>query len=288
MQTQQRDLHIRESGPLDAPAIVFLHGVGCSGEMWRNHVAALQDYRCIAPDLPGHGRSRHLEWKSRQDAAARVARLIEHLPTRSAHLVGLSLGGSVAFELLASRSDLLDHVVIDGCAAVGSRWAGPAKVAFAAISPFVRHAAIGRLMAAAVGVTDPTGIAAMVEQMGQVDPASFRRAFADAQEVRIGKGMLRAACPTLLVSGEKELAAMHTSSRLLADRMARAEARVMPGLGHGWLGSHPDLHVRMVRAWIEGLPLPEELVSEPSGTDTLMEDARAWQRVEAGISSRAA
>jgi pimeloyl-ACP methyl ester carboxylesterase len=275
MNPELRRLHVWEYGPRDAPSIVFLHGVGCTGQMWQDHFAALGDYHCIAPDLPGHGRSRAVEWTSLEDTAALVAGVIYDLPTRSAHVVGLSLGGAVAFELLATHADLLDHVVIDGCAAVGSPWAGVAKVAFAAISPFVRHAPVGRLMAAAVGVTDPTGVADMVHQMRQVDPRSFRGAFADAQEVRIVDGILRAACPTLLVSGGKELAAVHTSSRLLADRMPHAEAWVMPGSGHGWLGSHPDIHVRMVRAWIEGLRLPAELIPEPSRTATLGNGARA-------------
>lgn len=285
MNAQVRALHVRESGPCDAPSIVFLHGVGCTGEMWQDHFAALADrYHCIAPDLPGHGQSRQVEWTSREDTAALVARLIADLPARSAHIVGLSLGGSVAFELLATQADLLDHVVIDGCAAIGSAWAGVAKVAFAAISPFVRHAPVGRLMAAAVGVTDPTGVADMVHQMRQVEPRSFRRAFADAQEVRIGDGILQAACPTLLVSGGKELAAVHTSSRLLADRMPHAEAWVMPGSGHGWLGSHPDVHVRMVQAWIEGLRLPAELIPDPPETATQANDRRDLQRESANVS----
>jgi pimeloyl-ACP methyl ester carboxylesterase len=223
---------------------------------------ALSDLHTLAPDLPGHGRSRSTVWVSREDTSSRIARLIETLPARRAHVVGLSLGGSVAFELLAGRPDLLDHVVIDGCAALRSRWAGPAKLAFAAISPFVRFPVTGRLLATAVGVTRPAEVADLVQQITQVDPGSFRRAFADAQEVRITPSLLAASCPTLLVSGEKELAAMHQSSRLLESRMPHAEARVMPEAGHGWLGQHPETHIAMVRAWIEDRPLPDVLAPD--------------------------
>jgi pimeloyl-ACP methyl ester carboxylesterase len=262
-------LFVRESGPPDGPAVVFLHGVGNTGAMWRHHMAALVGYRCLAPDLPGHGRSRSLAWKSREDTAERITRLIEALPGRRAHLVGLSLGGSVAFQLLSDHPELLDHVVIDGCAAMGSRWNSPMKLVFAAISPFVRFTLTGRLLAAAVGVTRPADVADLTAQIKQVDPASFRRAFANAQDVRVTTALLEAPCPTLLVSGEREVAAMHTSSRSLADRMIRSEARVMPGAGHGWVGRHLDVHIAMVRAWIEDRPLPREL--RPEGADARLD-----------------
>jgi pimeloyl-ACP methyl ester carboxylesterase len=262
------DLFVRESGPRQAPAVVFLHGVGNTGAMWRDHMATLADYHCLAPDLPGHGRSRSIRWSSREDTAARIARLIASLPARRAHLVGLSLGGSVAFELLATRPDLLDHVVIDGCAAVGSRWAAPAKVAFAVISPFVRSRTLAKLLARALGVTDAEAVEDLHAQFRQVDPESFRRAFANAQDVRIGPALLAASCPTLLVSGAKEMAALHESGRQLAARMPHAEARVMPGAGHGWLGRHPVTHIEMVRAWIEDAPLPVELAALPAAAVT--------------------
>jgi pimeloyl-ACP methyl ester carboxylesterase len=50
-------LYYTESGPSDAPAIVFLPGGGVSGWSWLPQVRRLTGYRCIVPDLPGHGRS---------------------------------------------------------------------------------------------------------------------------------------------------------------------------------------------------------------------------------------
>src|SRR4051812_34155043 len=47
----------RERG--SGPAIVFVHGVGVNGDLWRKVVPGLAtDYRCIAPDLP-HGSHSH-------------------------------------------------------------------------------------------------------------------------------------------------------------------------------------------------------------------------------------
>ena len=62
-------LHVRESGQPGSPAIVFLHATGASGGMWEQHLQRLGGYHCLAPDLPGHGRSNHLPWRSRIDIA---------------------------------------------------------------------------------------------------------------------------------------------------------------------------------------------------------------------------
>ncbi len=42
--------------------------------------------------------------------------------------------------------------------------------------------------------------------------------------------------------------------------MPNAPNYIAPRLGHGWLAEAPDLHCRMVQAWLHNEPLPEELV----------------------------
>jgi pimeloyl-ACP methyl ester carboxylesterase len=51
-------LYLREAGPADAPALVFLHGLWLSSAMWQPQIERLShDYHCLAPDLPEHGQS---------------------------------------------------------------------------------------------------------------------------------------------------------------------------------------------------------------------------------------
>jgi pimeloyl-ACP methyl ester carboxylesterase len=257
------DLFVRESGSRGAPAVLFLHAVGSTGAMWERHLAELTDFHCLAPDLPGHGQSRSSGWSSRQDTAERVVGLLEaRLDGGRANVVGLSLGGSVAYEVLSRRPDLFDHAVIDGCGAVASRLEALMTVAVALVSPFVGRRAVGRLVARGLGLSEAAEIESFVDQLGQADPASFRRAFSDAQGVRITDGLLRARARTLLVAGEKELASVRGSNRLLGESMQVAESWMVPGAGHGWLARDPLLHVAMVRAWLSDEPLPPRMQSE--------------------------
>jgi hypothetical protein len=76
--------------------------------------------------------------------------------------------------------------------------------------------------------------------------------------------MLTCGVPTMLVTGELELADMHVANAALAAHMPHAEARLVPGVGHGWVGANPDLYAHMVDAWMNGRELPDELRPEPS------------------------
>lgn len=51
-------LFYREAGPVDAPAVLLLHGFGASSHMFRDLIPELaQRYRVLAPDLPGFGQT---------------------------------------------------------------------------------------------------------------------------------------------------------------------------------------------------------------------------------------
>ena len=72
------------------------------------------------------------------------------------------------------------------------------------------------------------------------------------------------------MTGEREATAVRASNAALAALMPNAVARFAPGRGHGWLAVEPELHCRMVAAWITGQELPVEL---PIETTT-------WSRVK--------
>jgi alpha-beta hydrolase superfamily lysophospholipase len=56
LQLGQRRLHVRVTGPNDAPAVILIHGFGASLQTWDAWAAGLsRTYRVIRFDLPGSG-----------------------------------------------------------------------------------------------------------------------------------------------------------------------------------------------------------------------------------------
>ena len=114
-------------GPLDAPAIVLLHGTRLSRAVWTPQLEALNDeFRVIALDLPGHG-ERVAERFSLDGAVEIVATAIRGAAAEgSAVVVGLSLGGYVAMTLAARYPEIVRGLVIAGASAepVGARLVG--------------------------------------------------------------------------------------------------------------------------------------------------------------------
>ena len=252
------EIHVHESGPRGASAVVFLHGAGVSGRMWADHFARLSSYHCIAPDLPGHGRSNHIAWRSENDTADQIVELIEtRIPARKAHLVGLSLGGSLAHVLLARRPDLLDRVIIDGSGALP--WWGntPFLLGIAAMSPFLHTRPVIAMLSRSVGGIPKADQA----DIRLASRSAFRRGFSDSFAVRMTRAEIAASCPTLLVAGEHETA-VRPSNAALAALMPNATARFVPRTGHGWLGTQLELHIAMVESWVADQRLPDGLVAE--------------------------
>lgn len=116
------------SGPIDAPAIVFVHGTRLTRGQWAPQVRRLsRTYRCVTLDLPGHG-VRVAEPFTLAAAAAAVAEAIAGaVPAGRAVLVGLSLGGYVAIETAERHPERVQGLVLAGCSAEAI---GPGAVPF--------------------------------------------------------------------------------------------------------------------------------------------------------------
>lgn len=109
------ELHYDDIG--EGPPVVLLHGVTSTGPLeWRGIVGTLaDDYRCIAPDLRGHGRS---ERGSRPLTVAALVddlfALCEQLDVARPHLVGFSLGSHAALRAALARPDFAASLTLIG------------------------------------------------------------------------------------------------------------------------------------------------------------------------------
>src|SRR5688572_25657206 len=108
------------------PPVVLIHGF--TGDIERSWIntgilpGLAREYRVLALDLRGHGRSDKPHAPAAYDELALdVIRLLDHLRIEKAHAVGYSLGGIIAIKLLTTHPDRFLSAVLGGAAYRRSR-----------------------------------------------------------------------------------------------------------------------------------------------------------------------
>ncbi|HEY1886445.1 MAG TPA: acetoin dehydrogenase dihydrolipoyllysine-residue acetyltransferase subunit [Roseiarcus sp.] len=103
----------------EATPVVLIHGFGGDSDNWLFNIDELAKSRPVyAVDLPGHGKSsKTVLTGDLSELAQAVADLIDETHAAKVHLVGHSLGGAVAFQILRDRPERVASVA--GVAPVG-------------------------------------------------------------------------------------------------------------------------------------------------------------------------
>ncbi len=94
--------------------ILFIHGLGSSSRDWEPQVAFFaKHYQVVTFDVRGHGQSGKPPGPySIPLFATDTAELIKSLGIAPAHIIGISMGGMIAFQLAVSAPDLVRSLVI--------------------------------------------------------------------------------------------------------------------------------------------------------------------------------
>ena len=240
--------------------------------MWQPQVDALKnDYHLLAPDLPEHGRSVGIKPFSIAGSVTQVAELIRtQARGGKAHVVGLSEGAQIGVALLAESPELVDHAVISSAlvrAMFGmSRFGvGFWTAMYRSIEPLNKYEWWMRLNMRSNGIPDRF-LPEMRETYRTLTAEAFAHIIVENQRFRLPAGLDKANSPTLVVGGQKEYKVMHQSIKDVSAAIPGAQAylvhhtrKLSLSEEHNWNMTAPELFTRTVRAWIEGLLLPEEL-----------------------------
>jgi 3-oxoadipate enol-lactonase len=239
--------------------LVLLHSLAVDGRVWAPLAKRLApNYDVIAPDARGHGAS---GWDGRPfdttDLADDLAALLDGLGLASAHVLGMSMGGSVAIQFAGTHPARVDRLVLadttawygetaldawteraDRAVSVSRRRQVPFQVDRWFTERFRRthHDEVRRV----TGIFVETDSAAHAE-------ASLALGRLDARHLLAG-----ITAPTLSVTGEEDYATPVEMGRAIADGVTDGRHRTLAGLRHLSLVERPDL-AGLVRSHLEGV-----------------------------------
>lgn len=240
------------AGPEGAPPVLMINGLGADRPNWGLQVPALAErFRVITFDnrdvgQTGAGRKPH-SYAMRQFADD-AAGLLDHLGIDRAHIVGASMGGTIAQEFALAYPERTDRLAIvcswartdPWLAELFSDWerifAAQGQRAFARTSwlwVFTHrfYNAPGNLQT----LVDGLDTAVRPQTLGEYIRQSQAAIGHDALD-RLGA----IAAPTVVIAGEEDLLTPVRFSREIAAAIPGARLEIMPEVGHGMFWEATD------------------------------------------------
>lgn len=107
-------LYYELQGAAQQPVVLFLHGLGSSTRDWEFQTSYFQaKYRVLLIDMRGHGQSDKPQAAySMPQFAKDIVALLDQLKIDKVHVVGLSMGGMIAFQMAVDYPERFHSMTI--------------------------------------------------------------------------------------------------------------------------------------------------------------------------------
>jgi pimeloyl-ACP methyl ester carboxylesterase len=269
-------LHVRVSGPGNAPVLIMLHGFGDSLQTWEPWANLLNAYRIVRFDLPGFALSGPDPTGDYSDARSQqvLLALMDALHIEQAVLIGHSMGGRIAWRFAASHPERVSKLVLispDGFASPDFEYGKPSKVP--AVMQLMRFA-LPRSMVRknlAIGYANPSLISDQLAD--RYYDLMLAPGVRDAMLKRMQQTILAypppllasIRVPVLLLWGEQDGMIPFANSADYVKALPHCTLVALPGLGHLPHQEAPTTSV---------LPLKQFLGSDNATTISAMDTAK--------------
>lgn len=236
-------------GPVDAPAIALIHGLGTCRHLWLSHLPALTTrYRVLNYDLYGHGDSPPPPAEASLTVYAdQLAKLMDHVGIESAAIVGFSIGGMI------NRRFAMDHAQKASALAIlnspHDRGEAAQKLVEDRAKSVREQGALSTMEAALDRWFTPEYRSgnARVQQLFRdwrvmADPESYAQAAwvlaNGVRELTIPNSGIES--PTLVMTCENDTGSTPAMSSAIAAQIDGAETLILPRLQHLGLTEEPE------------------------------------------------
>ena len=248
----------------EGPALLLLHGHAYDRTMWDRQVEVFsgRGLRVIAPDLRGFGASEITEGiVYTEEFADDVAGLLDHLGVREAVVVGFSMAGQIAMELLHRHPGRVRALVINDTVPEAEDTAGRRRRHVAAdeilasgMAEYGRNV-LSRMIAERNVRAQPDAAARVLAMLQGASATGAAAAMRGRAERRDFTELLRGLrIPVLVVVGSDD-AFDGGAGRRMAELTPGAELVVVAGAGHTPNIERPEAYDAALGAFLDGLTI---------------------------------
>jgi len=235
--------------------VIFLHAGVADSRMWEPQAGAFEkDFDAIRPDQRGFGQSEMppTAWSPVEDLLA----LIDELGLKPAHLVGCSMGGSLAIDFALDHPDRISKLVLVGSAIGGFAFRPEHAHLFAEAAAARKAGDLDDLNQAMLhlfldGPGRPRGYVSeplrtlFLDMNAIAVRADFEKA-PPAQNLVAIRRLHEIAAPTMVIVGDRDVPTVLETADLLADAIPNARKAIIKDAAHLPNLEHPNEFNRLV------------------------------------------
>jgi 3-oxoadipate enol-lactonase len=247
----------------DPTVVILLHGIGGGREAWGDVMSstgrhlAQAGFVCLAVDLPGYGASAPHHPLSITSMAQAVLSLQDALDVRRAVIVGHSMGGMVAQEIVALAPDRVQALVISASSPAFGKSDGAWQAQFLRDRLAKLDAGLGMtglapaLVRSMVATLAPHAyIAHATVLMSGVPEATYRSALQALMGFDRRANLPHIRVPVLCLAGDEDRNAPPPVMKHMADRIPGSAFVCLQGVGHLANMEAPGLFNRTVTEFL--------------------------------------
>jgi pimeloyl-ACP methyl ester carboxylesterase len=242
--------------------LVLIHGAQGDRSMFAGFVPAFTNqFRILTFDQRGSGQSEKPDMEySIAFLADDTATLMDHVGFASAHVIGVSMGGMIAQELVLRHPQKVRSLVL-GCTTPGGpkavRLGGNALERAYSTQPLSAEER-GRALAEAAftkGYIEkhPEIIFTMIEARRQrpLDPVALSHRMKAAYAHNTYDRLPQIACPTLVITGKDDVLVSWENSKILVERIPGAKLVLLEPAGHVFWMEQPEQSQEAIAAFLQ-------------------------------------
>jgi pimeloyl-ACP methyl ester carboxylesterase len=239
-------------------SVLFLHSSNTAGWMWGEQLPAFGEHHILVPDLPGFGENNDIEWCSLADTADQLATIIgRDAPAGRVHMIGLSLGASVAIELAARHPDRVLSLFLASAVLVPPNAA--ARISSSVMLALWNRPGYWRGTGRSYGLSGED-LELFITTGAGIERSTARRIYREFLPGTPRAKLAAVTAPTLCVAGTQDVAFVREESlRHLLSAMPDARSALAPGMHHHWNVEDAALFNRVALGWIRSRAIAEEL-----------------------------
>ncbi len=228
-------LHYVVSGRRHGPAVVLVHALGTSLDVWAPQMAALdRRFRVIRVDLRGHGRSSASAGAPQPcamtDLADDVIAVLDAIGVARPHWCGLSIGGMIAMWAAVAAPQRVAKLVLAATAAhfpPPEAWQDRIDAALRDGLSGLADGVAERWFTAEFRQREPQVVQRTVEAFAQTSVRGYAECCAAVRDMDQRDRIAAIHAPTLVIAGASDPATTMQHAQYLVEQIPGADMRVL-------------------------------------------------------------